>query len=118
MCPAFLEVRSIAPVQVEPVSFVLDREGIIRSVSPGHGGWLGAGRHRLLGHPWWGLVHRDDLERALGHMQGVRDGGRAPRIWRGRVRTGTGIWRWAQMRAMRQHDGFIRLLLSPLDTAD
>ena len=117
MQPAFLEVRPIPSVRAEPVSLVVDREGIIRAVSPGHSSWLGPGRHRLLGHPWWGLVHRHDLDLALHYVQCVQDGVAGPRVWRVRVRTGTGTWRWAQMMAMRQHDGFIRLWLNPLEAA-
>ncbi|MDQ7040231.1 MAG: PAS domain-containing protein [Rhodothermus sp.] len=98
----------------EPALLVVDREGIVRAISPGHVHWLGPRRHRLLGHPWWGVVHRTDLKWALHHMRRVWEGTGEPQVWQVRVRTGAGRWCRVQMTAMLQDDGLVRLLLRPV----
>ncbi len=114
MHPAFAEMRSKVRSRPESALLVVDREGIVRAISPGHVDWLGPRRHRLLGHLWWGVVHRDDLERALHHVRRVQEGIGGTQVWQGRVRTGAGRWCWVQMTAVLQGDGLVQLLLTPV----
>lgn len=110
-------MRPLSVLCSEPVSLVVDREGVIRSVSPGHMGWLRAGRHRLLGHPWWELIHPNDRQQVVQRVRSMQRGQEKPGGWRMRVRSGSGTWRWIQMTARRQPGGFIRLSLSQMDVA-
>jgi PAS domain S-box-containing protein len=90
-----------------PVAIMIHRDGVWTYANRAAVSMLGIPRSRLVGMPYWHIVHPEDREMVRSRGEARRSGGSPPAAYQMRVVTGTGEVRWADLRATALEDGSV-----------